>query len=66
MLARIVDQSPSAIRLGKMGYRAIEDMTLAQAFEYAQLMLPAMARTKDAEEGFAAFREKRTPRFSGN
>jgi enoyl-CoA hydratase/carnithine racemase len=66
MLARIVDKSPTAIRLGKMGFRAVEDMTLAQAFEYAQLMLPNMARTGDAREGFSAFREKRTPRFTGN
>jgi enoyl-CoA hydratase/carnithine racemase len=66
MLADIVDRSPTAIRLGKMGLRAIEDMTLAQSFEYAQLMLPNMARSQDAKEGFRAFREKRTPRFEGN
>ena len=46
-------------------FRAIEDMTLAQAFEYAQLMLPNMARTGDAKEGFRAFREKRSPTFIG-
>ena len=65
LLGRIVDKSPTAIRLGKMGFRAIEDMTLAQAFEYAQLMLPNMARTGDAKEGFRAFREKRSPTFIG-
>lgn len=65
MLTTIVDRSPTAIRLGKMGLRAIEDMTLAQAFEYAQLMLPNMARTGDAREGFRAFLEKRVPRFEG-
>jgi enoyl-CoA hydratase/carnithine racemase len=65
-LARITDKSPTAIRLGKMGLRAVEDMTLAQAFEYAQLMLPNMARTGDAKEGFLAFREKRSARFEGN
>jgi enoyl-CoA hydratase/carnithine racemase len=62
----IAERSPSAIRLGKTGLHAIEDMTLAQAFEYAQLMLPNMARTQDAIEGFRAFREKRPPRFEGN
>jgi enoyl-CoA hydratase/carnithine racemase len=66
MLARLVDRSPTGIRLGKMGLRAVEDMTLAQAFEYAQLMLPNMARTGDAREGFRAFREKRPPCFEGN
>jgi len=62
----IVTRSPSAIRLGKMGFHALEDMTLAQSFEYAQLALPNMARTGGAIEGFRAFREKRDPEFQGN
>ena len=66
LLGVIVDRSPTAIRLGKTGFHAIEDMTLAQAFEYAQLMLPNMARTQDAKEGFRAFLEKRPPHFEGN
>ena len=66
LVGTIVTRSPSAIRLGKMGFHALEDMTLAQAFEYAQLALPNMARTGDAIEGFRAFREKRSPDFQGN
>jgi enoyl-CoA hydratase/carnithine racemase len=66
LLATIVERSPAAIRLGKTGFHAIEDMPLAKAFEYAQLMLPNMARTQDAKEGFSAFREKRSPIFQGN
>lgn len=65
-IAEIAERSPTAIRLGKSGLRAIEDMTLAQSFEFAQLMLPNMARTGDAREGFNAFLEKRAPRFEGN
>lgn len=65
LLGRIRDKSPSAIRLGKMAFHALEDMTLPQAFEYAQLMLPMMAQTEDAREGFRAFLEKRSPRWTG-
>jgi enoyl-CoA hydratase/carnithine racemase len=65
LLARILDKSPAAVRLGKMGFHAMRDMTLDQAFEYAQLMLPMMAQTRDAAEGFAAFRDKRPPSWTG-
>ena len=66
MLSIIVERSPTAIRLGKTGFHAMEDMTLAQSFEYAQLAILNMARTEDAREGFRSFREKRTPDFKGN
>lgn len=65
LLARIVDKSPTAIRIGKQMFRAIEDMTLDQAFELTQVMLPLMAQSEDAREGFAAFNEKRAPRWTG-
>lgn len=65
LLARIIDKSPTAIRLGKQAFRAIEDMSLDQAFEYTQLMLPTMAMSEDAKEGFAAFNAKRKPSWTG-
>ncbi|MGE3773238.1 MAG: enoyl-CoA hydratase-related protein [Gammaproteobacteria bacterium] len=65
LLARIVDKSPTAIRIGKQMFHAIEDMTLDQAFELTQVVLPIMAQSEDAKEGFAAFNAKRAPRFTG-
>jgi enoyl-CoA hydratase/carnithine racemase len=65
LLGRILDKSPTAIRYGKQGVAAMRDMTLPQALEYAQHALPALARSEDAREGFAAFREGRAPRWTG-
>jgi enoyl-CoA hydratase/carnithine racemase len=65
LLARIVDKSPTAVRLGKTGFHAMRDMALDQALEYAQLMLAMMTQTKDATEGLAAFREKRRAEWTG-
>ena len=65
LLSRIVNKSPTAIRLGKIGFKAVRDMTLPQALEYGQLLLPIQAQTEDSKEGFKAFQEKRKPAFTG-
>ena len=65
LVSKITSRSPTAIRLGKMGMRAMNDMVFDQALEYAQLMLGVMARTKDAAEGLESFRGKRAPSWTG-
>jgi len=65
LVSRIVDKSPTGIRLGKQGLGKIRGMSMDNALEYAQFMLANMARTQDAREGFAAFSEKRAPRWTG-
>jgi enoyl-CoA hydratase/carnithine racemase len=65
LLARVVDKSPTGIRLGKQALTKIREMSTESALEYAQFMLANMVRTKDAKEGFAAFAEKRAPRWTG-
>ena len=65
LLGRICDKSPTAIRIGKQVFHAIEDMTLDQSFELTQVMLPVMAMSEDAKEGFAAFNQKRSPNWTG-
>lgn len=66
LLSRVVDKSPTAIRLGKQAYGAMRDMGLRESLEFAQAMVPVMASTQDAKEGMAAFQEKRAPNFTGN
>lgn len=64
LVSRIVDKSPTGIRLGKQALVKIRDMSTDSALEYAQFMLANMARTRDAQEGFAAFVEKRAPQWT--
>ena len=66
LLSRIVDKSPTAIRLGKQAFNAMRDMSLRESLEFAQAMVPVMSSTQDAKEGMAAFQEKRSPNFTGN
>jgi len=65
LLARTVDKSLTAIRLGKTCFRAIEDQSQEDAHALAQLMVLNMVQTADAVEGFAAFNEKRKPDWKG-
>lgn len=65
LLKRILDKSPTAIRLGKQAFNAMRDMSLRESLEYAQSMVPIMSSTEDAREGIAAFQEKRPPKWSG-
>ncbi len=65
LVSRIVDKSPTGIRLGKQALTKIREMSTESALEYAQFMLANMARTRDAIEGFAAFNEKRAPNWTG-
>lgn len=61
LLARILDKTPTGIRLGKQGLLRMRDMPMEGALDYAQIMLANMMRTKDAQEGMQAFNEKRPP-----
>lgn len=65
LLGRITDKSPTGIRLGKQGLAKIREMSTDIALDYAPFMLANMARTKDAAEGFRAFNEKRSPKWTG-
>jgi len=65
LVSSIAQCSPSALRMGRRALATIEDLSLIEALEYAQRMLPLMARTQDAREGFKAFNERRAPVWTG-
>ncbi|MES2317076.1 MAG: enoyl-CoA hydratase/isomerase family protein [Pseudomonadota bacterium] len=65
LLARLLDKSPAAIRRGLYTLKHIETLPFEEAMAFAESQIGLFAQTEDAKEGQLAFREKRTPRWSG-
>jgi enoyl-CoA hydratase/carnithine racemase len=65
LVASIAASSPTAISTGRRALAMIDGLSLEAGLEYAQRVLPLMARTQDAREGFRAFNEKRSPVWTG-
>ena len=63
LLARIVDKSPEAIRRGKHAFKAMEDMTLAQALALGNAAAGNLLLTEEFRVGVRAFHERRTPEW---
>jgi enoyl-CoA hydratase/carnithine racemase len=64
LVAQITRWSPSVIGVGKDAFYRQEGLDEAAAYEIAGPIMAASAATPDAQEGFAAFLEKRIPRWS--
>jgi enoyl-CoA hydratase/carnithine racemase len=65
LLARATRGSAESKALGKQAFYAQIDLPQHQAYEYAVGMMSAAATTADAQEGMAAFLEKRHAHFRG-
>ena len=61
----VASKSPVSTRMIKHTLNTIEDMSLRDGYRYEQDMTAAIAKTEDAKEAQAAFREKRSPEFKG-
>jgi methylglutaconyl-CoA hydratase len=61
LLSRLVDKSSAATARGKYALAALADMTFAGRLAFAESQLPLATFTDDAQEGLAAFNEKRKP-----
>ena len=55
--------APTAIRFGRRALNTIAGMPYLDGIEYAQRVLPLLAKTDDAVEGFKAFNERRKPNW---
>ncbi|MFT3952995.1 MAG: enoyl-CoA hydratase-related protein [Piscinibacter sp.] len=53
--------APTAMRFGRRALNTIAGMGYLDGLEYAQRVLPLLAKTDDAIEGFKAFNERRKP-----
>jgi enoyl-CoA hydratase/carnithine racemase len=65
LAAVIASKSPVSTRMGKHTLNVVEDLSLRDGYRYEQDMTAAIAKTDDAKEAQAAFREKRAPVFKG-
>ncbi|WP_110207808.1 enoyl-CoA hydratase/isomerase family protein [Nocardioides daejeonensis] len=62
---RIAANAPLSVRAGKRTVRLIAEMGLTEAFAAAEEIWEPVYRSRDAQEGPAAFRDKRAPRWEG-
>lgn len=61
--AQLAAKSPLLLKLGKDALFAQQDMSFADALEYMRAQLSLAQSTEDAQEGIAAFLERREPQW---
>jgi enoyl-CoA hydratase/carnithine racemase len=62
---RIAANAPLSVRAAKRTVGLIAEQPLSRAFEAAEAIWAPVYRSADAQEGPAAFREKRSPVWTG-
>ncbi len=60
---KLAAKSPVALRIGKEGLKRLQDVPYHQALDSMDDLFAALCATHDAEEGVAAFLEKRPPNW---
>jgi enoyl-CoA hydratase/carnithine racemase len=64
LIARLAEMSPIALRRGKYAIAAMERMAFSEALAFAETLISVTALTRDANEGLAAFNERRKPNWT--
>jgi len=65
LAARVADQAPLAVRLGKEAVNKSFELSLNEGLEYERRLFHMLFATIDQKEGMAAFAEKRKPKWLG-
>lgn len=63
MATKIAGKSSMTLATGKRAFYAQREMSLSEAYDYASGVMVENMLTQDAEEGIAAFIDKRTPQW---
>ena len=63
LVAKLVANSPVALRMGRRAFAAMSDVSLNDALNLAQTILPIMSQSEDTKEGMLAFAERRSPQW---
>lgn len=61
VVAKLRLNSPTALKIGRRAINAVADLSLGEALDLTQTLLPILAQSKHAKEGFRAFGERRAP-----
>jgi enoyl-CoA hydratase/carnithine racemase len=65
LASALAAKSPAIVKLGRDSFYEVWDRAAADALAYLHPMLTVTTLTEDAQEGIAAFAEKRPPRWKG-
>jgi enoyl-CoA hydratase/carnithine racemase len=65
LASALAAKSPAIVRLGRDSFYEVWDRSAAEALAYLHPMLTLTTLTEDAQEGIAAFAEKRPPVWKG-
>ena len=63
LAGKIASKSSMTVTIGKHAFYEQREMGLAQAYDYASNVMVENMLTYDAQEGMAAFIEKRVPKW---
>jgi enoyl-CoA hydratase/carnithine racemase len=64
LIGKLAANSPLALRMGRRAFSAMTDLSLTDALNLAQALLPVMSQSEDTREGMRAFAAKRAPNWT--